>query len=85
MSNMGRSFGLLLGLLLLVGSACNSDASTNRRLLQRSIKRCKQVHPECLSCSVQGTNSASNSTAMICLSCTSPSYKVQADGSSCGE
>lgn len=80
---MGRSFGLLLGLLLL--SACDSDAATNRGLLQRSIKRCQQLHPECLSCSVQGTNGASNSTAMICLSCTSPSYKVKADGSSCGK
>jgi hypothetical protein len=82
---MDRRVGLLLGVLLLLANACSSDATPSRKLLQRSVKRCSHLHPECLSCSVQGINSINNSTAMVCLSCTSPSYQVKADGTSCGE
>jgi hypothetical protein len=66
-------------------SSCSANATQSRKLLQRSIKRCKQLHPECLSCSVQGTNTVNNSTAMICLSCTSPGYRVTAAATSCGK
>jgi hypothetical protein len=74
----------VLGLLLLC-SSCVADSLTHRKLLQRSVKNCTQLHPQCRSCSVLGLNSITNSTAMVCLACSKPAYQVTEDATSCGE
>jgi hypothetical protein len=80
----GRVSLLLFGVLLL-GTIGSIHASKSRNLLQLSVKLCTQLHPQCRSCAFQGTENSNNSTAMICLSCTSPGYRVTEEGASCGE
>lgn len=74
----------VLGVLLLCSTVLAEPVSS-RKLLQRSVKNCTQLHPQCRSCSVLGTNSITNSTAMTCLACSPPAYRVTVNSLSCGK